>query len=53
MRSGVYSWTPRWCQGVEVTGGSPASSRVKDSVGVRKPSLRRGRLLISSAIVVR
>src|SRR5699024_12623182 len=31
--------------------GSP--SRVNDSVGVRKPSRRRGRLLISSAIVVR
>lgn len=42
-----------WCQSVEATWGSPASSRAKDSVGVRKPSRRRGRLLISSAIVVR
>jgi len=42
-----------WCQSVEATWGSPASSRVNDSVGVRKPSRRRGRLLISSAIVVR
>lgn len=43
----------RWCQCVEATWGSPASSRAKDSVGVRKPSRRRGRLLISSAMVVR
>lgn len=43
----------RWCQSVEATWGSPASSRAKDSVGVRKPSRRRGRLLISSAMVVR
>nr|WP_245325375.1 hypothetical protein [Microbacterium amylolyticum] len=31
----------RWCQSVEATWGSPASSRAKDSVGVRKPSRRR------------
>lgn len=45
--------TGGWCQSVEATWGSPASSRAKDSVGVRKPSRRRGRLLISSAMVVR
>src|SRR5699024_12010200 len=53
LRSRVLPEHAGWCQSVEATWGSPASSRVNDSAGVRKPSRRRGRLLISSAIVVR
>ena len=43
----------RRCQVVEAMGGCPRRSRSKDSRGVRKPSVARGRSLSSSAIAVR
>ena len=45
--------SPRRCQVVEAMGGCPRRSRSKDSRGVRKPSVARGRSLSSSAIAVR
>ena len=50
---GLPDESTRRCQVVEAMGGCPRRSRSKDSRGVRKPSVARGRSLSSSAIAVR